>query len=44
MQASLLNFSLDEGQWQRDWTLLLSLASQPGIKFQIQTTVIDSLM
>ena len=30
MQAQLLNFTLDESQWQRDWTVLLSLASQPG--------------
>ena len=30
MQAELLNFSLDEGQCQRDWAVLLSLASQPG--------------
>ena len=30
MQAQLLNFTLDESQWQRDWTDLLSLASQPG--------------
>ena len=30
MQAQLLNLTLDESQWQRDWTVLLSLASQPG--------------
>jgi hypothetical protein len=29
-QAEMLQFSLDEAQWQNDWTLLLSLASQPG--------------
>ncbi|XP_066999012.1 ubiquitin thioesterase trabid isoform X2 [Anabrus simplex] len=29
-QAQLLEFSLDEGQWEEDWTGLLSLASQPG--------------
>lgn len=34
IQAELLNFSLDEGQWQRDWTVLLSLASQPGASLE----------
>ncbi|GLH05991.1 hypothetical protein R5R35_007902 [Gryllus longicercus] len=29
-QASMLQFSLDEGQWEEDWAGLLSLASQPG--------------
>ncbi|XP_018319117.1 ubiquitin thioesterase trabid [Agrilus planipennis] len=29
-QASLLHFSLDETQWEEDWTSLISLASQPG--------------
>lgn len=30
LQADLLHFSLDETQWQEDWTMLLSLATQPG--------------
>jgi ubiquitin thioesterase ZRANB1 len=30
LQASLMHFSLDEGQWEEDWAGLLSLASQPG--------------
>ena len=30
IKVRLLNFTLDESQWQRDWTVLLSLASQPG--------------
>lgn len=29
-QAEMLQFSLDEAQWQNDWALLLSIASQPG--------------
>ncbi|KAL5282955.1 ZRANB1 family protein [Megaselia abdita] len=29
-QAAILNFSLDETQWEEDWSTLLSLASQPG--------------
>nr|CAD7434134.1 unnamed protein product [Timema monikensis] len=29
-QARLLEFSLEEGQWEEDWAGLLSLASQPG--------------
>ncbi|CAH1258163.1 ZRANB1 [Branchiostoma lanceolatum] len=29
-QAQQLHFTLDESQWQQDWALLLSLASQPG--------------
>lgn len=29
-QNQLLHFSLDEGQWEEDWAILLSLASQPG--------------
>lgn len=33
-QASLLHFSLDEGQWEEDWTSLLSLASQPGTSLE----------
>ncbi|XP_060573109.1 ubiquitin thioesterase zranb1-like [Ruditapes philippinarum] len=34
VQAHLMNFSLDEDQWQRDWALLLSLASQPGASLE----------
>lgn len=30
MQASMLHFTLEEAQWQEDWSTLLSLASQPG--------------
>lgn len=30
LQANLLQFSLDEAQWQEDWAMLLSLATQPG--------------
>lgn len=30
IQAQLLEFSLEEGQWEEDWAGLLSLASQPG--------------
>lgn len=30
LQAKLLQFSLDEAQWQEDWAALVSLASQPG--------------
>ena len=30
LQAQSLHFSLDENQWQQDWAVLLSLASQPG--------------
>lgn len=29
-QAQLLEFSLEEEQWEEDWAGLLSLASQPG--------------
>lgn len=32
-QAESLHFSLDEYQWQRDWAVVLSLASQPGPSF-----------
>ena len=31
MQAESLHFTLDESQWQHDWAIILSLASQPGI-------------
>lgn len=34
VQAHMMNFSLDEDQWQRDWALLLSLASQPGASLE----------
>lgn len=30
IQAALLNFTLEETQWEEDWSTLLSLASQPG--------------
>ncbi|XP_031617757.1 ubiquitin thioesterase trabid isoform X2 [Contarinia nasturtii] len=30
LQASLLNYTLAETQWEIDWTTLLSLANQPG--------------
>lgn len=30
IQAALLQFTLEETQWEDDWTTLLSLASQPG--------------
>lgn len=33
-QASFLQYSLDETQWQEDWTSLLSLASQPGTSLE----------
>jgi ubiquitin thioesterase ZRANB1 len=33
-QATLLNFSLEEGQWEDDWQQLLSLASQPGASLE----------
>ncbi|KAK7110925.1 ubiquitin thioesterase Zranb1-like [Littorina saxatilis] len=33
-QAESLHFSLDEFQWQRDWAVLLSLASQPGASLE----------
>ncbi|XP_023029173.1 ubiquitin thioesterase trabid isoform X1 [Leptinotarsa decemlineata] len=32
--ASILQYSLDEGQWEEDWTSLLSLASQPGTSLE----------
>lgn len=34
MQAHLMHFSLDEAQWQQDWAILLSLASQPGASLE----------
>uniref|UniRef100_A0A336MV22 ubiquitinyl hydrolase 1 n=1 Tax=Culicoides sonorensis TaxID=179676 RepID=A0A336MV22_CULSO len=30
IQAALLHFTLEETQWEEDWSTLLSLASQPG--------------
>lgn len=30
LQAAMLNYSLEETQWEDDWTTLLSLASHPG--------------
>ncbi|XP_022918040.1 ubiquitin thioesterase trabid [Onthophagus taurus] len=33
-QASFLQYSLEEGQWEEDWTSLLSLASQPGTSLE----------
>ncbi|KAL8585894.1 hypothetical protein ACOMHN_019309 [Nucella lapillus] len=33
-QAESMHFSLDEYQWQRDWAVLLSLASQPGASLE----------
>jgi len=30
-QADMLNFTLEDDQWQRDWALLLALAGQPGM-------------
>jgi ubiquitin thioesterase ZRANB1 len=30
MQAELLHFSLDDGQWEQDWAIILSIANQPG--------------
>ncbi|CAH1155866.1 unnamed protein product [Phaedon cochleariae] len=32
--ASILQYSLEEGQWEEDWTSLLSLASQPGTSLE----------
>ena len=31
MHVQSLQFSLDENQWQQDWGILISLASQPGL-------------
>lgn len=39
IEAQLLNFSLEESQCEHDWTILLSLASQPGKKFCWCSTV-----
>ncbi|XP_072378198.1 ubiquitin thioesterase trabid [Diabrotica undecimpunctata] len=32
--ASFLQYSLEEGQWEEDWTSLLSLANQPGTSLE----------
>lgn len=32
--ASFLQYSLDEGQWEEDWSSLISLASQPGTSLE----------
>lgn len=34
IQASLMHFQLEEAQWQRDWSNLLALASQPGASLE----------
>uniref|UniRef100_A0A1I8PCM3 ubiquitinyl hydrolase 1 n=1 Tax=Stomoxys calcitrans TaxID=35570 RepID=A0A1I8PCM3_STOCA len=34
VQASMLHFTLEEAQWQEDWSTLLSLASQPGASLE----------
>lgn len=34
IQASMLHFTLEEAQWQEDWSTLLSLASQPGASLE----------
>lgn len=33
-QAALLQFSLEEAQWEEDWQQLLSIASQPGASLE----------
>jgi len=30
MHAEMLQFSLDDEQWEQDWAVVLSIASQPG--------------
>ena len=30
MQVESMQFTLDDDQWEQDWTLMLSLAGQPG--------------
>jgi ubiquitin thioesterase ZRANB1 len=30
LQANMLHFTLDDDQWQEDWAVILSLATQPG--------------
>lgn len=34
MQATTMQFSLDEDQWEQDWASVLSLASQPGTSLE----------
>ncbi|XP_059469066.1 ubiquitin thioesterase trabid [Neocloeon triangulifer] len=34
LQASLMHFSLDDSQWEEDWSGLLSLAAQPGASLE----------
>ena len=34
MQATNMQFTLDEDQWEQDWTSVLSLASQPGASLE----------
>lgn len=34
LQAALLNFTLEETQWEEDWATLLTLASQPGASLE----------
>lgn len=34
LQAALLNFTLEETQWDDDWSTLLTLASQPGASLE----------
>lgn len=34
LQAALLNFTLEEAQWEDDWQQLLSLAGQPGASLE----------
>lgn len=34
MQAQSMHFSLDENQWQHDWAIILSIASQPGASLE----------
>ena len=34
MQATNMQFTLDEDQWEQDWASVLSLASQPGASLE----------
>jgi len=34
IQAALLNFTLEEAQWEEDWSSLLTIASQPGASLE----------
>ncbi len=38
MHVQSLQFSLDENQWQQDWAILVSLASQPGTNLRLEHT------